>query len=503
LSNPPFAVVFWIAVGLLGLITGSFLNAVIHRLPLGVSLLNPRRSFCPGCGKTISWSENLPVASWILLRGRCSGCAMPIALRYPLVELLTGGLYLLVWGRFGLPLAPVFWIFLSLLVAATFIDFDHLIIPDEITLGGTAAGMLCATLLPGLLGEAVWWRGLLWSGLGVACGYCVLWGVVELGKLAFGRRKLCPEQPMAFELSGSEENPELLLGEEPDLYVAEVSSFQLETIRTFRPKVALWLNLSPNHLDRYPSMAEYREAKLRIFLNQTEEDWAVVQHGSELPPIKARTITFSTTDSSADLTLEQGTKILHHGSLLIDMSGTRLRGPHNAANLMAAFAAGIALGTDLSSMAAAVGDYSPPAHRCELVAERDGVRWINDSKATNLDAMEQAIRSVDGPLILMAGGKDKGFEFSPIAPLVRERVSRAILIGEMRHRIARDWAPVETVVVDTLDEAVASAAAAAGPGYTVLFSPGTSSFDMFRDYVRRGEEFRRLVLALPQQSPTR
>ena len=296
---------------------------------------------------------------------------------------------------------------------------------------------------------------------------------------------------------------ELLLGEEPDLYVAEVSSFQLETIRTFRPKVALWLNLSPNHLDRYPSMAEYREAKLRIFLNQTEEDWAVVQHGSELPPIKARTITFSTTDSSADLTLEQGTKILHHGSLLIDMSGTRLRGPHNAANLMAAFAAGIALGTDLSSMAAAVGDYSPPAHRCELVAERDGVRWINDSKATNLDAMEQAIRSVDGPLILMAGGKDKGFEFSPIAPLVRERVSRAILIGEMRHRIARDWAPVETVVVDTLDEAVASAAAAAGPGYTVLFSPGTSSFDMFRDYVRRGEEFRRLVLALPQQSPTR
>ena len=296
---------------------------------------------------------------------------------------------------------------------------------------------------------------------------------------------------------------ELLLGEEPDLYVAEVSSFQLETIRTFRPKVALWLNLSPNHLDRYPSMAEYREAKLRIFLNQTDEDWAVVQHGSELPPIKARTITFSTTDSSADLTLEQGTKILHHGSLLIDMSGTRLRGPHNAANLMAAFAAGIALGTDLSSMAAAVGDYSPPAHRCELVAERDGVRWINDSKATNLDAMEQAIRSVDGPLILMAGGKDKGFEFSPIAPLVRERVSRAILIGEMRHRIARDWAPVETVVVDTLDEAVASAAAAAGPGYTVLFSPGTSSFDMFRDYVRRGEEFRRLVLALPQQSPTR
>ena len=103
---------------------------------------------------------------------------------------------------------------------------------------------------------------------------------------------------------------------------------------------------------------------------------------------------------------------------------------------------------------------------------------------------------------MIAGGKDKGFEFAPIAPLVRERVARAVLIGEMRHRIARDWSPVPTEVTDTLDEAVAAAAATAEPGSTVLFSPGTSSFDMFRDYVRRGEEFRRLVLALPDDSPT-
>jgi UDP-N-acetylmuramoylalanine--D-glutamate ligase len=295
---------------------------------------------------------------------------------------------------------------------------------------------------------------------------------------------------------------ELLLGEEPGLYVAEVSSFQLETIRTFRPKVALWLNLSPNHLDRYPSMAEYREAKLRIFLNQTAEDWAVVPYGSELPPIKVRTITFSTTDPGADLTLAEGSQILHKGKLLFDMGLTELRGPHNAANLMAAFGAGIALGADPITMAAAVGNYVPPAHRCEAIAVKRGVTWINDSKATNLDAMEQAIRSISGPLLLIAGGKDKGFEFSPIAPLVRERVSRAILIGEMRHRIARDWSPVPTEVADTLDEAVAAAAATAEPGSTILFSPGTSSFDMFRDYVRRGEEFRRLVLALPDDSPS-
>ena len=293
---------------------------------------------------------------------------------------------------------------------------------------------------------------------------------------------------------------ELLLEEgKLDVFVAEVSSFQLETIRTFRPRVALWLNLSPNHLDRYPSMKEYREAKMRIFMNQTEEDWAVVLAGEERPGIKAQRISFSTTDPSADITLENGRMIMHRGKLLLDLETTGLRGPHNAANLMAAFGAGIALGADPGRMASSIDDYAPPAHRCEFIAERGGVRWINDSKATNLDAMEQAIRSVEGPLILIAGGKDKGFEFAPIAPLVRERVSLAVLIGEMRHRIARDWAPVPTVIAETLDEAVSVAASKAAPGSTVLFSPGTSSFDMFRDYIRRGEAFRSLVMDLPHQ----
>ena len=204
----------WIAVGLLGLITGSFLNAVIHRLPLGISLLNPKRSFCPGCGKTIPWHENLPVASWVLLRGRCSGCAMPIAIRYPLVELLTALLYLLAWGRFGLPEAPVFWLFLSLLIAATFIDFDHLIIPEEITKGGIVAGVVCSLLVPGMMGAVVWWQGFLFSLLGAALGFFLLWGVVELGKLAFGRRRIRTEAPTLLEITGTDVEPLLILGEE-------------------------------------------------------------------------------------------------------------------------------------------------------------------------------------------------------------------------------------------------------------------------------------------------
>lgn len=281
-----------------------------------------------------------------------------------------------------------------------------------------------------------------------------------------------------------------------DVLVAEVSSFQLETIRTFRPKVSVWLNLSPNHLDRYPSMHEYREAKLRIFENQTAGDWAVIPADTkdlDLSKIRARRVSFSTTDPSADLSLNDNLKIQHGGKVLLDLSTTRLRGPHNAANVMAAFAAGIALGADASLMADAIREYTPPPHRCEFIGECDGMSWINDSKATTLDAMEQAIRSVTGPLILIAGGKDKGFEFLPIADLVRERVSLAILIGEMRHRIARDWAPLRCLEAESLLEAVLTARKEAKTGTTILFSPGTSSFDMFYDYVERGETFRKLV----------
>jgi UDP-N-acetylmuramoylalanine--D-glutamate ligase len=288
-------------------------------------------------------------------------------------------------------------------------------------------------------------------------------------------------------------------GQPLDVLVAEVSSFQLETIRSFRPKVSVWLNLSPNHLDRYPSMKEYRAAKLRIFENQREEDIAVLPVDSDLPVLRPRRITFSPRDPSADITL-RGNVIHYRGERLADLDSTRLKGEHNASNMMAAFGVGIALGADPEPMAAAIRTYVPPSHRCELIAEKRGVRWINDSKATNLDAMEQAIRSVQGPLVLIAGGKDKGFEFSPIEPLVRERVGFAVLIGEMRERIARDWALTPSAKAESLPEAVSLACRMAVPGSTVLFSPGTSSFDMFRDYIERGEAYRELVLGLPEKN---
>ncbi len=282
---------------------------------------------------------------------------------------------------------------------------------------------------------------------------------------------------------------------ELDVMVLETSSFQLETIRHFRPHVAVWLNLSANHLDRYRDIEEYRTAKLRIFEQQTADDFAVVNARDELPPLKARKLTFSAYTPDADFTL-QGSTILFRGTPIIDQSETRLHGIHNAENLMAAFAVGHALNIDFPGMARSVRDYTPPSHRCEFVRDLNGVRWINDSKATNLDAMQKAILSQDRPLVLIAGGKDKGFEFDDIAPLVKERVRCAVLIGEMKERIARSWADTPTKCAATLEEAVALARAEARQGDVVLFSPGTSSFDMFRNYGERGNQFKAIVQSL-------
>ena len=282
---------------------------------------------------------------------------------------------------------------------------------------------------------------------------------------------------------------------ELDVMILEVSSFQLETTKTFRPNVAVWLNLSPNHLDRYKDMEEYREAKLRIFDRQTEQDFAVVNARESLPPLAARKITFSAYTDEADFTLKGG--VIHYqGQPVLDQSTILLQGIHNAENLMAALGVGVALGVDLERMAAAVANYTAPAHRCEFVRELEQVRWINDSKATNLDSVEKALLSQDRPLVLIAGGKDKGFEFDPIAPLVRERVRTAILIGEMKKRIAHSWSGVDCQIADSLEEAVQMARKTALPGEAVLFSPGTSSFDMFRNYGERGNRFKDLVNAL-------
>src|SRR5581483_5943389 len=282
-----------------------------------------------------------------------------------------------------------------------------------------------------------------------------------------------------------------------DVLTVEVSSFQLETISTFRPSVALWLNFAPDHLDRYRSVAEYRAAKLRIFENQTSDDVAIVNAVERLPKLKARTITFSAYDDRADFRLSEGA-IVFENQPVLRMAETKLRGAHNIENLMATLAAGHARGLSFEKMAPALAEYEPQPHRLEIVRTLGGVEYINDSKATNLDAVEKALQAQTKTVVLIAGGKDKGFTYEELRPLVKEKVRSTILIGEMAELIAQDWNDVTHCErADSLAEAFDRARNTAKPGEVVLFSPGTSSFDMFKSYADRGDQFRALVRALP------
>jgi UDP-N-acetylmuramoylalanine--D-glutamate ligase len=288
---------------------------------------------------------------------------------------------------------------------------------------------------------------------------------------------------------------------ELDVMTLEVSSFQLEEIRTFRPHIAVWLNFTPDHLDRYPNMEAYRKAKLRVFENQKAEDFAVVNL-ADLPAVvdpatlRAQVMTFSAMRMGGDFDLQDGV-IRFRGQPVLEMAKTRLRGVHNAENLMAALAVGHLMGLGFQAMAEPLSTYTPSPHRCELVGSVEGVDYVNDSKATNIDALEKALISETRPVVLIAGGKDKGFEFGSIAEVIGLKVHHAVLIGEMAHRIELLWeSRVPCELASSLADAVRRARGHAHPGDVVLFSPGTSSFDMFRNYADRGDQFRTLVKSL-------
>jgi UDP-N-acetylmuramoylalanine--D-glutamate ligase len=284
--------------------------------------------------------------------------------------------------------------------------------------------------------------------------------------------------------------------EKVDVFAVEVSSFQLETISTFRPDVAVWLNFTPDHLDRYRSIDEYRAAKLRIFENQNATDYAVINRANGLPGLVARQISFSAYSNDSDLTLDSKT-IHFRGKPILNVEETNLRGVHNVENLMAALGTAYALNLSWDKATRGLKEYKALPHRCEQVGEIDGVKFVNDSKATNLDALVKALESQSRPVVLLAGGKDKGFEFDTLQEIVRAKVKYAVLIGEMADRIFESWSrAVPCSIASTLKDAVAEARRQSEPGDTVLFSPGTSSFDMFKSYADRGDQFREIIQEL-------
>ncbi len=286
---------------------------------------------------------------------------------------------------------------------------------------------------------------------------------------------------------------ELILTGAPEYAVVELSSFQLETISTFRSKVSLWLNLAPDHLDRYPDMAAYRAAKERIFSTLTPEDWKVTRQ-EEGFTFAHNQVTFSTLSKEADYTLQDGLISCLDGSM-IDLSETRLRGRHNVENVMAAVAAVNCLQLPWTREPAEIlQDFTPPEHRCELVRSLNGVEYINDSKSTNIHSLETALEAFDRPLILIIGGKDKGLEFDALQGRLAKNVKLCLTIGEIGEDLAQLYASeVDTLFCSGLSEAVQKAQSGANQGDYVLFSPGTSSFDMFPNYMKRGEAFKDAV----------
>lgn len=307
---------------------------------------------------------------------------------------------------------------------------------------------------------------------------------------------------------------EVLDATSDDWVVAEVSSFQLETIRAFKPRISVLLNIAPDHLDRYFSMDEYAEAKYRIFANQSMSDWFV----GNLDDPRIAELHWRNGDARAQarqlwFTLEpdpdRATMFLRDGVLtyvppagdprpvrVAHRDDVRLPGEHNLRNAMAALLAALAAGVPRDGLGEALRTFAPMPHRMEPVAEIDGVLYVDDSKATNPAATIAALRSYGRPVVLIAGGRAKGAAFGDLGREIAARVKALIAIGEAGPAIAEASASVACVNAGTMDEAVRAAAACSAAGDVVLLSPACASFDMFDSAEDRGRHFAAAVTAL-------
>jgi UDP-N-acetylmuramoylalanine--D-glutamate ligase len=291
------------------------------------------------------------------------------------------------------------------------------------------------------------------------------------------------------------------------VFVLEVSSFQLEGISTFRPDVAVFLNLSADHLDRHPSFAAYAAAKARIFENQRPEDWAIVN--ADDPEVlrlaasgPARRLTFGGSTRAEGAFFAAGLAQLARDKtreLLFRKDTVRVPGEHLALDLLAAAAAARLTGASADAIARAVGNFRGAEHTLEEVAVVNGIAYYDDSKATNIAAARKSLESFARPVLAILGGRHKGGDFADLKDAAAQHCKRIFAIGEAQEAIERALSPVVAVQrCATLEIAVAEAARRASPGDVVLLAPACSSFDMFRDYADRGRAFKAAVAALPR-----
>lgn len=291
--------------------------------------------------------------------------------------------------------------------------------------------------------------------------------------------------------------------------VVELSSFQLETIVDFRPIVAICLNVTPNHLDRYESFTGYAAAKHRIFMNQTAEDVAILNADEEITSswpsgLKASVNMFSVKRELDEGLFLRGRELVCRSNgkekVLTTRDRIAIRGLHNVENVLASLAAGLACGASPESMADTIANFKGVEHRMELVSEIDGVTFYNDSKATSVDATLKALEALsdgDGKVVLILGGRGKKAPYAPLAELIERKVRRLVVLGEDGNNIESQLNGVgEVQRVDSIAEAVSAGFRSAKPGDSVLLAPACASFDMFKSFEERGEVFKAEVFKL-------
>jgi len=282
-----------------------------------------------------------------------------------------------------------------------------------------------------------------------------------------------------------------------DILVLELSSFQLQGIQSFRPYVAIILNISPNHLDHHESFDEYVESKMKICSNQTGDDWFVYNYNDEvintyLPGVRSSKVPFGK-DSGQDGVSFNGSEITFSNHEY-DVKGIKLIGVHNIENIMAAIAGTAILGCDSPLIQEEIINFEPLPHRNEFIGELCGAKVYNDSKSTSPAATVRALESLPYPIILIAGGKDKGVSFKPLKDLVRDKVKFMILIGESKIRMKEEIGDgIPSALADSLKEALDITLQNVTSQDSVLFSPACSSFDMFTSYEERGMKFKEIV----------
>src|SRR6185312_10028400 len=298
---------------------------------------------------------------------------------------------------------------------------------------------------------------------------------------------------------------------EDEWVIAEVSSFQLEAIRSFKPRISLLLNISPDHLDRYHSMDEYTEAKFRIFANQGPSDTfvgnlddpriATLAEGENAVRVHARALWFASAPHRNTTLYVRGEKTIMYAPPtgdprpveIMKIDEIPLRGAHNVENVMGAILSALAAGIEPALVREAVMAFEALPHRLELVGTIDGIDYVDDSKATNPGSVIAALRSFERPIVLIAGGKAKGTDFAELGKVISSRTKGAVLIGESADAIAATVKRSHVERASSMREAVEAAARLAKPGDVVLLSPGCASFDMFSSAEARGDEFDKIV----------